>query len=69
MLKAHEVTTVFPISTGDYRRLSVGKYIVVAPSTSKAISLIHLREGEEVLEAHELEKHQVIVEVKDGESY
>jgi hypothetical protein len=69
LLKAHEVTTVFPMSRGDYRRLSVGKYIVVAKTTSRAISLIHLRDGEEVLEAHELEKHQVIVEVQDGTGY
>jgi hypothetical protein len=66
LLKAHEVTTVYPVNSGDYRKLVVGKYIVLARTTSKAVSLIPLRREEEVVEAHEMVKHQVIVELENG---
>lgn len=62
MLKAHEITTVCPVSKSDYSVLSVGRYIVIARNTSKAVSLIPLREGEEILEAHEMQKYTVILE-------
>jgi hypothetical protein len=61
-MKAHEVTTVRPVNKNDHSILTVGRYIVIAETTSKAISLIHLRDGEEVLEAHEMVKYKVIVE-------
>jgi hypothetical protein len=61
-MKAHEVTTVRPLNKNDHSILTVGRYIVIAETTSKAISLIHLRDGEEVLEAHEMVKYKVIVE-------
>lgn len=62
MLKAHEVTTVTPIKKGDYSNLAVRRYIIIAPTTSKAISLVPLEVGEDIVEAHEMVKHQVIVE-------
>jgi hypothetical protein len=61
-MKAHEVTTVRPVNKNDHSILTVGRYIVIAETTSKAISLIHLRDGEEVLEAHEMVKYKVIME-------
>jgi hypothetical protein len=62
MLKAHEVTTVCPVSKSDYSVLSVKRYIVIAKSTSKAVSLVPIKAGEEILEAHEMQKYTVILE-------
>lgn len=62
MLKPHEVTTVVPVTKGDYRKLVVKRYIVASESTSKAISLIQLEEEEEIVEAHEMVKHKLIME-------
>ena len=68
MRKAHEITTVRPISKKDHSVLSVSRYIVIAPTTSRAVSLIQLKEGEEILEAHEMQKYEVILEEEDGSS-
>lgn len=65
MLKAHEVNT-FYVPKGNERKIMV-KYLVIASSTPKALSLIPLREGEEVLRAEELH-HIVIVENGNGSS-
>lgn len=56
--KAHEVTTVF-CNCGVGSK-TMGKYMVIAGSTSEALSLVPLKEGEEILNAREL-AHEVIV--------
>lgn len=57
-IKAHEVTTV--ICSNGIGNKTMDKYIIIAPTTSEAISAIPLRDGEEVLRAEEL-RHKVIV--------
>jgi len=64
-LKAHEITTVISLKGIDKRMM--GQYIVLAPTTSKAVSLLKLQPGEEVLSAEELH-HQVIVEDENERS-
>lgn len=59
--KAHEVTTIRTLN-GVGRNYFVKKYIVIARTTSRAIDLTPLSEGEEVLSAKELIEHQVILE-------
>lgn len=56
--KAHEVTTV--LSFNGVARKIMEKYIVIAPTTSKAISMITLRDGEEILRAEEL-NHKLVM--------
>ena len=65
MLKAHEVNTVYT-PNGNRRKIMV-RYLVIASSTPKAVSLLPLRDGEEVLRAEELH-HIVIVENEHGSS-
>jgi hypothetical protein len=62
MLKAHEVTTVFKLNGID--KLMVGKYIVIAKTTSKAGRLIPLRPTEQIVHAEEM-NHIVIVEEEE----
>jgi hypothetical protein len=62
MLKAHEVTTLRSKIMGHKTKYFIEKYIVIARSTSAAVSLVPLKDGEEVLEAKELQNHQVIME-------
>lgn len=64
MDKAHEVTTVYTLNGVGNKFM--GKYIVVAGSTSEALSLVPLKEGEEVLKAEELKDHKVIVKGRKG---
>lgn len=56
---AHFVTTI--VSDGGDRRF-LKHYIVVATTTSRAISLIPKREGEVVMEAREARDYQLIVD-------
>lgn len=56
--KAHEVITVYPLG-GNSEVMK--KYLVIAPSTSKALSLLSLGAGERVLQAREMQEHHVIV--------
>jgi hypothetical protein len=61
-MKAHEVTTLRSKIMGYKTKYFIEKYIVIARSTSAAVSLVPLKDGEEVLEAKELQNHQVIME-------
>jgi hypothetical protein len=61
-MKAHEVTTLRSKIMGYKTKYFIEKYIVIAKSTSVAVSLVPLKDGEEVLEAKELQNHQVIME-------
>jgi hypothetical protein len=58
--KAHEITTIY--SLNGVGKQFMGKYIVIAQNTSKAISLIPFKEGEEVLQAREMQGYQVLME-------
>lgn len=62
MRKAHEVTTLHSKIMGYRTKYFIEKYIVISKTTSRAVSLVPLKEGEEVLEAKELQSHKVIVE-------
>lgn len=64
MPKAHMVTTVY-CSNGAGRKF-MKKYIVITGTTSRAIDLIHLEDGEEVLQGKELTEYQVILEDEHG---
>lgn len=59
MLKAHEVTTVYRLNGVD--KMFVGRYIVIAKTTSKANTLVPLRETEEIVHTEEL-NHIIIIE-------
>lgn len=65
MLKAHEVTTVFRLKGID--KMFVGRYMVIAKTTSKASSIIRLREGEEIVHIEEL-NHIVVMEEENERS-
>lgn len=61
MLKAHEVTILYSKITGYRTKYFIEKYIVIAKTTSEAVTLITLKEGEEILEAKELQNYKVIL--------
>lgn len=65
MLKAHEVTTVYTLN--GISKMFIGRYIVIAKTSSKANSLVPLREKEEIVHTEEL-NHIVIIEDENGNS-
>lgn len=56
--KAFEIITL--ITYKDLNRKFLQKYIVVSTSVPKAVSMIQLREGEEILTAKEME-HELVL--------
>lgn len=61
-LKAHEIITVYPLGNND--NLFMKKHIVIARTTSRAIDILPLEDGEKILQAKELLEYHVIVEGK-----
>lgn len=69
MRKAHEVVALHSVSINEMKtKFFVKKYIVITGTTSRAVSLVPVEDGTEILEAKELQNYEVIVEDENERS-